>query len=297
MGEREDEWGWGRLRGESESLWGDRKSRNRGCLSFIVSFVNVFFFCQCFFFFFFSFLFPFLFFLLLYYRLSFVFSSLLHPRILNDWTPKDAHQRVLGQKLSDKRGGPRNTARGETGEAKMRYGSNPPKNVNSRARAFRLHAHMNYNNNNSASAITAVVSIFLRPFGTFLPAYVVRISLSSVLSNSDRVHAISVWCAGREMKFFNPFLSGDEIPLCKISFVASKVCCHSSCRLRGILSAVSAFGLMGGFGMAVAAAVVAGNWLRTLSGLYGTIPAFRHDALIFGAVHASHRTRGRKEYG
>ena len=93
------------------------------------------------------------------------------------------------------------------------------------------------------------------------------------------------------MKFFNPFLSGGEIPLCNMSVVASKVCCHSSCQLLGVLGAL---GLMGGFGVAVAAAVVAGNWLRTLSGLYGTIPVFRHDALTFCTVYASRRARAKK---
>ena len=61
-------------------------------------------------------------------------------------------------------------------------------------------------------------------------------------------------CASREMKFFNSFLSGDEIPLCNMRVVASKLCCRSSCRLRGVFSAESAFGLMGGFGVAAAAA-------------------------------------------
>ena len=65
------------------------------------------------------------------------------------------------------------------------------------------------------------------------------------------------------MKFFNPFLSGDEMPLRNMNVVASKVCCRSSCRLRGVFSAASAFGLMGGFGVVVvvvaAGAVMAGN--------------------------------------
>ena len=65
------------------------------------------------------------------------------------------------------------------------------------------------------------------------------------------------------MKFFNPFLSGDEMPLRNINAVTSKVCCRSSCRLRGVFSAASAFGLIGGFSVAVVAvaagAVVAGN--------------------------------------
>ena len=47
---------------------------------------------------------------------SFDFLSYFNLAFLND------HQRVLRQKLSDKRGGPRNTAGEETGETKVRYG-------------------------------------------------------------------------------------------------------------------------------------------------------------------------------
>ena len=93
------------------------------------------------------------------------------------------------------------------------------------------------------------------------------------------------------MKIFNPLLSGDDIPLCNTSVVASKVCYRNSCRFRGVFNVASAFGLMGGSSAVVV--VVAGRWLRTLSGLYSTTPAFHHDALIFCTVYASRHASAR----
>ena len=104
-----------------------------------------FFFCHCFSFSF-AFLFLFLFFFCIF-RLSFIFSSLLQPRLLNYWTPGDAHQRVLGQKRRQKRRTSQHRkGRNRGDEDAIRFES--PKNLNNHAIAFRLHGHMNYNKNN-----------------------------------------------------------------------------------------------------------------------------------------------------
>ena len=67
-----------------------------------------------------------LFFLSFLSSISFLLLSFLFPFLpvyLTHCLPEVRTVECREDRLGDKRGGPRNTARGETGETKMRYGS------------------------------------------------------------------------------------------------------------------------------------------------------------------------------
>ena len=78
-------------------MWRDRRSRNRDELSFFPFFPLFLFF-------------------------SFISFPPLLPVYLTHCLPEVRTAECREDRLGDKRGGPRNTARGETGETKMRYG-------------------------------------------------------------------------------------------------------------------------------------------------------------------------------